>query len=356
MLIKFPLRSSIQYFFLFSMAMLLAACWQRQSHNLLLPETPHYQLTGHITDIDSGEILGGTSMIITATQMIYAVDWLPTTIFADSSGFFTVDTIYPGSYSMTVYRDGYPVLDVPLFISHADRNFDIEVPTPLSANQEIPLNDLNPGGSWPAFTMQAGPLWIMGLYSGFIGRSYVNKIDGLMSITISGNILDVQRGYNNPAPHAKGLIFGQNLLYAYYANKVDVISTSTGQTISTLTLVDLLSGLTFYDGIFYATWGSSIQNRGTDIIREQGSVHTEAGALGSIVRWGNYFWAYDTDRGFVLKIDQDGDIINTFRPFYQTSASPVEVFEISIDLSGDLWISGGTGHEKRLFEYSGLTD
>ncbi|MCF7801831.1 MAG: carboxypeptidase-like regulatory domain-containing protein, partial [Candidatus Marinimicrobia bacterium] len=88
--------------FLFALAIpgIFTGCWEKQDHDLLLPETPHYQLTGTVVDEVTQLPLPDIQVIVKMGYSLYNVEWQTLTLHTDSAGFFQIDTIYPGSYIM----------------------------------------------------------------------------------------------------------------------------------------------------------------------------------------------------------------------------------------------------------------
>ena len=46
------------------MCLILMQCWKRQSHDLLGPNVPHYQLQAEVQDVDTQEPLRGIQIIV----------------------------------------------------------------------------------------------------------------------------------------------------------------------------------------------------------------------------------------------------------------------------------------------------
>lgn len=321
-------------------SLLVAGCWEKQSHELLPPEIPHYQLTGSVVDQDTQLPLPNTEIQIRSVYMIYAVEWATKTLFTDSVGFFKIDTIYPGTYTATIYRDGYVTSNFDFMITHADRDISLSVPEPLVATSHLSLNDSNPGVSNPLFTWQGSILWMVGIHQGYIQHQYYpSGVNALMPIRISGNVLTYAQAFLNPSPGAMGLVYANAKLYAYGRYSVDIILPNNGQISSTVPLSEPISGLTFSNDIFYSTWGSSIQVRGNDISQVQTLFQTETGALSHITKFGDQFWAYDQDREFVVVLDSAGIVLKSYKLFPDNAADPIAIHYLSFDTTGQLWVS-----------------
>ncbi|MCF7796497.1 MAG: carboxypeptidase-like regulatory domain-containing protein, partial [Lentisphaeria bacterium] len=96
---KSSIRTAVFLIVLFIMVS-LTGCWEKQDHDLLLPETPHYQLTGTVVDEVTQRPLPDIQVIVKMGYSLYNVEWQTLTLHTDSAGFFQIDTIYPGSYIM----------------------------------------------------------------------------------------------------------------------------------------------------------------------------------------------------------------------------------------------------------------
>ena len=324
---------------LVGLTILLSSCWEKQNHAILRPEIPHYQLTGSVVDIDTGGGLPGVSLTLQSVQMIYDVPQMDTTLQVDSTGFFSVDTIYPGSYLLNIYRAGYPVIDKPLVVEHEDKEVLIEAPTPWIATGHAFLGTINPGSSNPRFTFQGTKFWMMGTYTGYMYRNYYTNVSAILPLILSGSVLNYDRAFLNQSPSAAGLTFGNNIIYAYYSRKVDLILPTTGQINSTVMLDAPISGLTCNNGEFYSTWGQTIQVRGASLNSIQDTLHTDTGSLAMLTKYGDTFMAYDQDRQVVVKLDNQGDVMHTFRLFSDLDGHPIVIYAMNYEATGNLWTS-----------------
>lgn len=349
--VVFPVLLSLGVMLLFS----LGGCWEKQSHELLPPETPHYLLTGSIVDEDSQLPLANIPVTVASVDMIYDVQWQTQTIYTDSSGFFQMDTIYPGGYTASVYREGYRIFNYNFMVYHADRELSMAAPRPLVATKHIVLNDVNPGPSNPYFAWQGSIVWMMGIHKGYIQNEYYPLgTPALMPVRITAPVISYEHAFLNPSPSAIGMIYYNDRLYAFYRNGMDIISTSNGLITSTTTWDDPLLGLTIEDGLFYTTWGNNLQFRGDDPTQVQITYPTTTGVLSVIAKLGDHFWAYDRDREFTVILDLDGNVLKTFKLFPDDMTNPIDIYYLNFDSLGRLWVSSKDNINFYRFDETGI--
>lgn len=328
----------------------LTGCWEKQDHDLLLPETPHYRLTGTVVNEVSQLPLPNIQVSMSMAYSIYNVDWASRTITTDSAGFFQIDTIYPGTYTAKLYRNGYQVLDQPIFQSHEDKDLFYSIPEPLVSAGSINLGDKNPGGSNPKFTWQGSILWIMGVHEGTINnQNYPVGVPALIPARISGNMILYDRAFHNPSPDALGIVSAFNKLYAYYRDHAELISQSTGLISSEVSWEGLISGMTVRDGQFYTTWSNDIQSRGTDLTSVNAVLETNAENLKLLTHDDQRFWAFDQNRDLVVNFDTLGTVSGAYKLFRSGTPYPLSIKSMGFDSLHHLWISDASGISRYLY-------
>ena len=122
------MRKKIKNILLIILFVLLLNCWQKQDHEITRPEIPRYTLSGITVDIDTEKILPKTTIKIQPVQLLYDVQFNMTMIESDSNGYFAIDPIYPGDYTLTVNSGDSWHSTQKIEISHADKDITIKVP------------------------------------------------------------------------------------------------------------------------------------------------------------------------------------------------------------------------------------
>lgn len=309
-------------------------CWAKQDHDIILPYTPHYQLTGVVRDIDTQLPVANARVVISNQNMIYAVDWKPLTVFTDSSGAFVVDTIYPGSYTARIYQDDLELASKQLMVVHADKNIEIEIPTELLPDSDVLGDGLD------EITWTATALWGRLVVSGPIGSAYYDHgVPAIIKLKSNNGLLEFDLALLDRSQNAIGLIYSNGRIMIYSSDSVYAMSIPSGDLNATIPLNNRVTGLTVSRGIFYSTWMRSIQTRGTDITQVQSSVQTNSSALSFIVKKGDYFWAYDTVRDYLVKITAEGQVVKTYKLFSELDHRNIIVKGMSLDGVQHLWIS-----------------
>lgn len=336
--------------------LMLIGCWKKQSHEILPPDIPYYKLHGIVTDVDSNQPVTGVELVVNDVYLIYGNDWQSVTVYSDSSGEFGLETIFPGSYVADVYRDGYPVLSSQFMVLHEDRELALEICQPVLADGFLDLdsaiNDFEPN----LFVWNGSNLWTTGLYFGQIGdQTYDTGVDVLISMNLgTDGVLRTTHTYLDTSDGALGLTQVNDSIYAYFSHHINVISPHTGELLSTIELNDPIKGLTYSDSTFYSTWGKSIQIRGNDVIQIQNSFPTETGSLTAVGFRNNYLWAFDFDRGYLVKLDMSGQVMKTYLAFSDYQGIAQKVTALNFDDTGKLWVkfAAYTGGSDKLFWFN----
>ena len=326
--------------FFLSITFIFMGCWGKQDHELLLPELPHYQLTGTVVDEVTQLPLPNIQLVVNMAQSLYAVEWQTLTLYTDSSGFFQIDTVYPGSYTLDFYRAGYRVLAQNIFQAHEDRDLLYTVPEPLESAGVVNLGQENPGSGNPKFAWQGSILWIMGVYKGYINNQYYSLgVAALMHTRISGNMIITDHAFHNPAASALGIVSTYNKIYAYYRDRAELITPSTGLITSTVSWEGLISGLTVREGQFYTSWSNKIESRGSDLTSVNSILETNAENLALLTNDGHRFWALDQNRDWVVSFDSLGTIVGAYKLFHAGKPYPLNVKNMAFDSLHHLWVS-----------------
>lgn len=316
--------------------LMVIGCWKKQSHEITTPNTPHYQLTGFIRDIDTQEPIENAEVIIYSVQQIYAVDWSPLTIFTDSTGVFVVDTIYPGSYTANVYQGDLEVASKPLMVVYADKEIEIDIPQVFITDGYV----LTERHKIKFITWVGSTLWGRNKQNLNLNRiqSQSFNVDTLMSFRLSNNHFHSDEIVLDSSTDVRGLTSVYGNVYIYASDHINVLQLPAATINSTIPLDQFITSLVYSGGLFYSTLFGSIQVRGNQVNQVLSSVETNTGALSSLVKKGNYFWAYDRSRDFLLKIADDGNVVKTFKLFSDLDSHHIVVKSMALDGLQRLWI------------------
>ena len=66
------ITSSVIPGFILILFLVISACWKHQEHGIIEPEIPNYILSGTLSDINSGEIIPASRVILSAYQLVYS--------------------------------------------------------------------------------------------------------------------------------------------------------------------------------------------------------------------------------------------------------------------------------------------
>ncbi len=317
----------------------LAACWQRQDHDILPPRIPNYTLSGFTVDMDDLEhTLPGIPVTLEAVMMIYDVTFDPVDIISDSTGYFQIDSVYPGQYRLTAERSGFIVLDEEIFIEHEDRSGDLRLPRPLLANQVV-----SSYSQFPPFTWSASGIWR--LYDRF---HYYNPVEGVVPIFRHSlyNFADnsFKGGSWIRAPHYSALLeFADNLLYSIVGGQVAIIAPQAGshfsiEVMETFEIDPTINGITWDGSAFWSTKGSSIQYHGASLRNTKSILEVPTGTLQSLTFLKGDLWCQDTDHGVIRRISPQGVVLTSYRPIDLDSGQWVLIADLDAGIDGNLWI------------------
>ena len=317
----------------------LAACWQRQDHDILPPRIPNYIFFGNTIDMDNiDRALPGTHITLEAIMMIYDVTFEPVDILSDSDGYFQIDSVYPGQYRLTAERSGFVVLDEEIFIEHEDRTSDLVLPRPLLANQAV-----SSYSQFPPFTWSVSGIWrIAGRKNNY------NPIEGVVPI-FRHSLYDFANnsfkgGSWLRAPHYAALLeFADNLLYSIAGGEVAIIAPQAGshyivEVLETFEIDPAISGVTWDGSAFWSTKGNSIQYHGASLRNTQLTLEVPTGSLRSITYLKGDLWCHDTDEGVIRRISRQGAVLASYRPIDLDSGQWVLITDLDTGIDDNLWI------------------
>lgn len=107
-----------------------------QDHDVDPVEQPYYTLSGQVIDDATDSTVGNAKIIVTMifslSGELYEGGWFnPDTILSDSSGAYSLDSLYLGQYLVEVFRGEALSFSKQIdFFQYADRNYDIVIPAP----------------------------------------------------------------------------------------------------------------------------------------------------------------------------------------------------------------------------------
>lgn len=107
-----------------------------QDHDVDPVEQPYYTLWGQVIDDETDSTVSNAKIIVTMTfsqtGQLYEGGWVnPDTILSDSTGAYSLDSLYLGQYLVEVFRDEELSFSKQIdFFQYADRKYDIVIPAP----------------------------------------------------------------------------------------------------------------------------------------------------------------------------------------------------------------------------------
>ena len=133
-------------------------CWQKQHHEVTAPETPVYLLSGKVLDLDTRQPMQSVVVKLTAQTLLYDYDFTEATDTTDAEGMYAYLKITPGTYLLTGYLQGYPVVEETLVIQHEDKQFELALPKFLVARRAFspPDHPRFTGVCWMSPEIMAG--------------------------------------------------------------------------------------------------------------------------------------------------------------------------------------------------------
>lgn len=323
--------------------LIVTNCWDKQSHGISRPEVPHYALSGRTVMMhDTSRSVSNATVKIYPNMMIYDVtpDMQATTV--DTSGFFQFDTVYPGLYNIQIYRDEYRVVNKQININYDDRFVQVATPEYLASDRKITTDVNSPtGGARLLIAWVGTKAWITGSYI-----QYLEAMPALYqcrsSLQLSTGQLNSEKYYDDPLPNATVLDAADHLLYRAFGATVLLIDPSTGQTLSEFTMdgATKFYGLTQNSRGIWTVYGRTLQFRGNDIRTVQETYQAGGSYFNCITAAGGVFFVYDTGNQVMLKLKQDGTILNAYRLFGSNKEFWLELVDIAYSAYNDrLWIT-----------------
>ena len=113
---------------------LVLSCWNKQNNDVTRPLIPNYIFSGQAVDMDSAEPLPGISIKLQGVNMLYEKDFGTQVLQTDSLGMFAFDSVYPGSYNLSMERNGFFINETKFEMSHRDSSALLLVPKIMIAH------------------------------------------------------------------------------------------------------------------------------------------------------------------------------------------------------------------------------
>lgn len=122
--------------------LILSSCWKKQHHEITAPKTPNYTITGTLVDTDSRQALVDGKIQLDAAQQLYDCD---VSVFVDSTdwlGNFRFNSVCPGFYSISIWRDSVLTIVRKFELKHGDTTLVLDSPKVLRAKLKYENPDL----------------------------------------------------------------------------------------------------------------------------------------------------------------------------------------------------------------------
>ena len=299
------------------------ACWERQDHELLPPVIPYYTLSGHTLDMDdSTRYLPFTPITLTAVQMLYDVTFPPLEFLSDSSGYYQIDSVFPGNYLITAEREGYQILEDKLTIGHQDTIRDLALPKPLLHYYRVRF------GSASLAWVQ-GFLWVK-------GRHFV-----ICRISDDGLRVDVFRYYPVPVEGSSGMDYHDGKLFVYSPPRVHIVSPLDASLQRSWLADEPFTSLTNIGSHYWTAQANYLQYRGSALDSVLYQYELPVVRIDYLTERGQHIWAYDTKRALIIVLSTDGRIIATFRPIDEETGAfiPIRDLDFNSFWTDQLWAS-----------------
>ncbi|MBN1351554.1 carboxypeptidase regulatory-like domain-containing protein [candidate division KSB1 bacterium] len=325
-------------------------CWKRQQHDILAPETPRYQLSGTVCDIDSDEALASTELELEALRLLYDSAFSDTVVVTDSLGRFSFLSLVPGEYRIRIKRSNYVVFDKTVLLFNSDRTMKLVLPKPLITKRDYHRSDANvpqfEGFCWRFANLFAGVSWFGETRRRvFLG----NFASGFSAIG------------QNSFPYENPKFYGLTYLNVYWtcdSTRMHSLSPSTGKIEGTTPVAYELSDLTT-DGthLWASTRSNIILQFGQHPSLFRGKFLVPAEKLGGIAWDGRHLWISDFLDNLIFHLDDGMKIITTYKPIYVDEFNreqPVKnIAYLAFDFNGNLW--AGDGKLIYEFGYEGIS-
>ncbi len=308
------------------LTLILLSCWGKQDNNVVRPEAPQYIFTGTVTDSFSGNLLSEIKVVVSANNMLYDVEFTPLETLTDENGTFTVDPIYPGLYTVTLYRYDLAISSVALQIEHGDTTRNYSLPTKFSVKR---FKDL-------ASEYIDLPLAI----NDSLAIIWDNPLKILKSNTINW---ELQETPGNPLgdTYISTITANDSILFACHFPDTVVVVDIESNSILDRNYIDgvNLVGLTL-DEKNNTLWGCS---RTMIIEFEQnplqaGEIHvTEAEGFQAMAFY-NQLYVFDNAQKICIRFDNELNITGYFAFVDKNNTRIPQIRDMAFDKNGQLWV------------------
>jgi hypothetical protein len=311
---------------------LVLSCWKKQEHDITRPIVPHYIFNGTAVDYDTGENLANIVIKLTATKMLYDVEFESQTDTTDSSGNFSFDPVYPGYYTWSIQKDGYWLAEKRLVIQHRDSTTIIKVPQLFFAQIFKFGGDLaiNGAKAWcNIYMMTPSFKWLQQ----FKTYKQINKVwfddSFLLSPFYKKNVTS--------------MAFGREVLYACIApDTLYLVNLQDGSFSGKYQLSQNITSVAYHppQNCIYTCSKNNIYRHETEQpINIVQSWNYENCTLTSIAYYKGIH-TFDNTESLLRKYDSDMNIITTFAIINSLTKNQIlNIPGMSFDGYGQLWIS-----------------
>ena len=317
-------------------------CWNKQHHEITAPETPVYLLSGRVLDLDSRQPMPGMVVKLTAETMLYDYDFTEATDTTDAEGKYSYAKITPGTYLITGYRQGYPVLEETLVMQHEDKQFELALPKYLIARRRFDSKDFPrfTGICWLAPEVMAGSSvwrrhWDDDPFSSIMRGNFA---DGFERLGAEINLRE------NPAFY--GLAYldrywttDGNFPYTTVFTIDPAKGTIEGRTLTSFSIRDLTSDKTH---LWATAEPGKIIKFGVHPSIVEGIYDITAQQPYGIAWSGTNMWIYDQATNLLLDLGENFVVRTSFRPFGWDEKNTqayllTNLRYLAFDFYGDLW-------------------
>lgn len=319
--------------------LLSPACWQRQDHDILLPETPHYAISGYTVAMDdTSMVLPYTPIHLNALAMLYDVTFETVSVQSDSSGYFQIDSVYPGIYVVSADRDGYSVFSQQFDMGHADRTLSMKLPRPWVSNAYYRAPNGSDRLAW-------GPdgLYLLGEINTAPEGDPPVMLPVIYLSTISMGTLVLDRWFPNPYPYTSCFTYAQGNFHLQFNDTLALLLAVDLSLIIKNELEDPLYGLTWDGSGFWSTYENTLQYRGKILTSVETVWEVEGGFVSALAGDGDTFWGYDRDEHLMIHMDRQGKVLRHAVPIDGITGYQIGVNDLELGRYGQLWVSGSAG-------------
>ena len=326
----------IRYLYLVIMGLLLFNCWSRQNHDITKPIIPHYIFNGTAIDMDSGDPLPGTRIKLEQVNMMYDVDFGTRIINADSTGYFQFDTVYPGSYNLSMERNNYFINKTQIQIQHMDTTAVLEIPlvkiayTFSATGQGLAINGtkawfLSMGDDTKRWWLPAD---IIRIYS--LSLYYGWKFTTSNRYYLDGTVM-------------YAMTFGHDGVYCTaYPDSIYMFNTYDASIAADFQIDKNVTGIAYHIGqqTLYTCYKSNIYKH--DQIAVSHIIQTfpmEYPDLRAMAYYRNLF-VWDSKLNLLFQLDNDMHVIGSYALLYESGEQIDNIYDMSFDGYGRLWVIG----------------